>query len=308
MIKFSVVIAVYNKEDYIVATLRSVLSQTVQNIEVIVVDDGSTDESARLVKSIQDPRIRFFSQKNQGAGAARNAAIQKAQANFIALLDADDLWHPDHLETIDTMIAASPQEKVFATNSVFIQSGKQLSKHYSITWSKEEAIQLNFFEASMRESIINSSTTVLHKDVFAQIGYYDESIKSGQDTDLFIRIGLQYPIVFHPNICVQIVRNDESLSRTAQRLEDKPSFEKFESLETDNPLLKKYIDQNRYSLCLLAKRNNDTRAFLHFYKKLKVSNLNYKQRCILQLPSFMIRFLYRWKKKGEKVGIRPVLR
>src|SRR5690606_21977683 len=98
MFKFSVVISVFNKEKYIAETLKSVLNQTFTDFEIIILNDGSMDNSQAEILKFDDPRIKYFSQRNQGAAAARNEAIQKAENDYIALLDADDYWYPFYLE------------------------------------------------------------------------------------------------------------------------------------------------------------------------------------------------------------------
>ena len=97
-ILFSVIIPLYNKQDYITRTINSVLNQTYQNFEIIVVDDGSTDKSLSVVKTIKDKRIKVFSQKNLGVSNARNKGIKQSKGNYIAFLDADDEFLPRYLD------------------------------------------------------------------------------------------------------------------------------------------------------------------------------------------------------------------
>ena len=108
MIQFSIVIPLYNKESYIEKTLKSVLNQTFTHYEIIVINDGSTDDSEATVLEFNDKRIQLYNQKNQGAAVARNLGIEKAKYNYIAFLDADDLWMENHLETLKTLIQDFP--------------------------------------------------------------------------------------------------------------------------------------------------------------------------------------------------------
>ena len=117
---FSIVIPLYNKEEHIAATLRSVLTQTHQNFEVVVVDDGSTDGGAAVVETFTDPCIRLIRQENGGVSAARNRGIAEARGEHVAFLDADDEWMPEHLEELATLIAAYPECRARATNYIFI--------------------------------------------------------------------------------------------------------------------------------------------------------------------------------------------
>ncbi|MAT90864.1 MAG: glycosyl transferase [Flavobacteriaceae bacterium] len=305
MPKFSVVISVYNKERYIANTLKSVLSQTVSDIEVVVLNDGSTDGSEAVIKSfLLDERIRYFSKPNRGAGAARNYVIQKADADYIALLDADDVWAPDYLEEQLRLIEKYPQHSVFATNSQLYQRGRILKRDYSIPIDHTSDLVVNFFSASYIHSIVNSSSCVVHRSVFETVGLYNPSIKSGQDTDLFIRMGLQYSVVFSPKICVTVIRNANSLSQRTKTLAEKASFEAYEDTEKTHPALKKFLDLNRYSLCLLAKMGGDVDGFLNLARKINLNNLNKKQRFLLKQPSPYLRYLFKMKEGLDSIGLR----
>ncbi len=114
--RFSVVISVFNKEGFIGNTIDSVLNQTVQDFEIVVVNDCSTDQSEKEILSIDDGRIIYHKfNKNQGAGATRNKGLSLARGKYIALLDGDDLWYPKYLEEIESLICQFPSHKVFAT-------------------------------------------------------------------------------------------------------------------------------------------------------------------------------------------------
>lgn len=111
--KVSVIIPVYNKEHYVFETLQSLLEQTFSDWEAIVIDDGSKDNSADIVKCIKDPRIQFFQQSNHGVSYTRNKGIEMARGEFIAFLDADDTWFPDYLETVVRLSLQYPSYPVF---------------------------------------------------------------------------------------------------------------------------------------------------------------------------------------------------
>ena len=114
-VKYSVVIPLYNKAEYIERTLKSVLTQSFQNFEVIVVDDGSTDDSLRAARQAASGKVRIIAQKNQGTAVARNTGIEHAAGEYIAFLDADDEWKRNYLETIDTLTERYPQSDIFVT-------------------------------------------------------------------------------------------------------------------------------------------------------------------------------------------------
>ena len=106
---FSIVIPLYNKELSISNTIQSVLDQTFQNFEIVIVNDGSTDNSVKEVEEFDDKRIRLIHQKNQGVSAARNRGIEEAKYEWVAFLDADDLWMKEHLEEYAKVVIENPQ-------------------------------------------------------------------------------------------------------------------------------------------------------------------------------------------------------
>lgn len=112
---FSVVIPLYNKQNYIKETIKSVLNQTFQDFEIVIVNDGSKDDSVKVVESIQDDRIKLVHQENSGVSVARNMGIKEANAKYIAFLDADDLWLPEFLQTIYELIQNFPDAGLYAT-------------------------------------------------------------------------------------------------------------------------------------------------------------------------------------------------
>ncbi len=302
--RFSVVIAVYNKEAYIAKTLQSVLDQRYTDFEVVVVNDGSTDSSEEVIKSFTDPRIRYFNQSNRGAGAARNAAIARSTAPYIALLDADDYWHPDFLSEIDSLISSFPDQKVFATAIKIKRSGTEIIPKYSIpNLKKGEVRTLNFFQASYIQCVLFSSSTVIHRSVPEKSGNYNPDIKSGQDTDLWIRIGLHHDIVFLNKVLATYEDAEQSLYKTTATLSEKATFDGYEDYENQRPEVKKFLDLNRYSHAILAKTLGDREAFKRFCGQIDLNNLNNKQRFLLKLPAFIVKKLSALKFYLERKGI-----
>lgn len=166
MPKFSVVISVYNKEQYIAATLQSVLDQTFQDFEIVILNDGSTDASEKEILKFKDPRISYFSEKNQGAAAGRNYVINKAKGEYIALLDADDFWLVNYLEEQYKSIKKHPNQSVFATAEAIEKSGVLSKRSYSVELVENDTVCVNYFESSYLDSILHSSSTILKKDIY----------------------------------------------------------------------------------------------------------------------------------------------
>jgi len=305
MPKFSVVISVYNKAPYIAATLDSVLAQTFQGFEIVLLNDGSTDDSASILKGYaNDPRVRLYSEENKGAAAGRNYVIQKAEGDYIALLDADDYWKPNYLEEQARLIEKHPNEMVFATNSEVISKGKTIQRDYSVAIDTAEDMVFDYFEASYLDSILHSSTTVIKKEAFDVVGWYDPDIRSGQDTDLYVRLGLKYSVVFSPKVCVQYLIIENSLFRSSKKLSHKPTFKAYEQYEAGNPGLKKFLDLSRYSLCIIAKLDGNKEGFEQLYQKIDPIHLNKKQRFLLGQSQKNLRQLLKLKNSIAQLGIK----
>ena len=197
MPRFSVIIPVYNKEKQLSNTIESVIKQRFEDFELIVVNDGATDTSEAIIKSFTDPRIHYIKQENQGVSVARNTGIKAANADYIALLDADDIWKENYLEKINALIDEYPKQHVFAAVCTIESRGKMYKPTYSIAnLSPNKSFVVSYFTSSYINTILTSSSTVLHKDVFEKIGYYNPSLPSGEDTDLWIRLGIDYTVVF----------------------------------------------------------------------------------------------------------------
>ena len=304
MPKFSVVIAVFNKEKYIADTLKSVLDQTFTDFEVVILNDGSTDNCEAEILKFSDPRIRYFSKENQGASATRNFTIQQAKAEYITLMDADDYWYPFYLEEQNRLINEFPEESVFATATELKRNGKTFKSNYSVDTEKKDSVLVDYFEASQLDSILLSISTVLKKDVFEEVGWYNPNIKSGEDTDLYVRIGLKYKVVFSPKICATYILRKNSLVKAVKNFDEKANFELYEIYEKHNSALKKFLDLNRYSLCIFAKIEGNKEVFQKNLKKIDRENLNKKQRILLKQNKSVLKYLLKTKNNLEKLGLR----
>jgi glycosyltransferase involved in cell wall biosynthesis len=298
---FSIIIPLYNKEKFIENTLKSVLQQSFMDYEVLIINDGSTDASEAKILAFNDARIHYFYKENEGVSEARNYGIEKAKSEYITFLDADDYWYPNFLEEMFLNIEKFPEQKVFAA-AIEIENPKNvIPSSYSIPKSAE-SIVVNYFEASCQEGAIFTSCAAFHKSVFETIGNFDPKIKSGQDTDLWIRIGLVYPVVFSFKILTRYIYDPNSLSKKPDILHQKLDFSKFTEAEKSNPALKKFLDLNRYSLAIKSKLINDKTNFVNFTNDINLSNLPLKKRILLRLPGFVLRFLLRLNLLFVQVG------
>jgi glycosyltransferase involved in cell wall biosynthesis len=291
---FSILIPLYNKERYIADTIKSVLAQTFIDFEVIIIDDGSTDGSAEVAASFKDNRIKYFRSENGGVSSARNYAMQVAQGEYFAFLDADDIWKPYHLERIAEAINQFPHLKVFASLIVAENSKGTYMPVFS-NLKSEANFETDYFTASFARSILSGSTTVIHRSVPEIIGDFDISLKTFEDIDFWIRIGLHYQIGVINEVTARHVFVPESLSHKKFTMADATYFEKFADAERSNPNAKKMIDINRYALALRCKMAGDNGSYKKLASLISTTSLTWKQRLLLKLPSWQLRLLQRAK-------------
>ena len=167
----SVVIPLYNTERYIAETLASVLAQTFADFEVIVVDDGSTDLGPDIVAAVDDPRVRIFSQKNRGLAGARNAGIREARGRYIALLDADDRWHPDKLARHVADLDANPWVGLsFSASRLIDDDGRDLGLE-----QRPSTAQFGAGDVFCRNPVGNGSAPVLRRAALETLQFWDEA-------------------------------------------------------------------------------------------------------------------------------------
>lgn len=298
---FSVVISVFNKKDHIKDTINSVLNQSFKNIEIIVVDDGSTDGSSQIINDFLDERIKVIRTKNQGASKARNTGITNANTNYIALLDGDDLWHKDFLMHIKEAIAAFPDEKVYATALSQKYPNKTVPVSYSFKQKELYSVR-NYFKSSKKYAILSSSSTVFKKDILKTTGNFDPNIISGQDIDLWIRFAMYYNVVFINKPLAIYNHIADSLSNTAYSLTNKSKFDKYLTEEKENKDLKAYLDLNRYSMALLSKFLNDKTRYDYYTSFIDFKNLTVRQTILLKSPKWILKLLLKLKSfRGEKL-------
>jgi len=195
----SIIIPLYNKGPHIARAINSVLHQTVQNFEIIIVDDQSSDEGLTIVKRYNDPRIFLIEQDHRGVSRTRNHGVDLAKNDFIAFLDADDEWMPRYLETILRLIEKYPEAGMYTTAwKIQTADGKTRWANFQCLPSPpwEGLIPDYFRSAAVGDDPVNSSTVVIPKRIFHEMGGFPEGYWFGEDTDLFGKIALKYPVAF----------------------------------------------------------------------------------------------------------------
>jgi glycosyltransferase involved in cell wall biosynthesis len=192
--KISVVIPLYNKAPHIARAVNSVLSQKEPVNEILIIDDGSTDESVDVVRSMSCDRILLIQQQNSGVSVARNTGIKNARNPLVAFLDADDAWLPTHIETLKRLYASHPQCGAFASARMLGKEGEKPVPLYYHNMPSEswEGVLPNYFVSAP----CSSSTVMVPKYVFEKVGLFPIGERIGEDLDMWCRIALQYPIAF----------------------------------------------------------------------------------------------------------------
>ena len=196
MTRFSVIIPTYNRAHIIGEALDSVLAQSCQDFEILVVDDGSTDSTPEVLKPYSE-QIRYFKQPNSGPAAARNQGITESRGEYIAFLDSDDHWYPDKLAQIDRAIGAHPGAGLFYSDLRVVDEQldykRELHSRHIVGDGYLQLLLGGFF---------GTSTVVVKRECFGVCGLFCEELFGTEDWDMWIRIARQFPIVHVPAVLV----------------------------------------------------------------------------------------------------------
>ena len=184
----SVILPTYNRGWAIRAAIDSVLAQDYDPAELIVVDDGSTDDTLRLLTGY-DNRLRIIQQENQGVSSARNAGIRSASGDLIALLDSDDEWLPGKLTAQVNYFNTHPEALICQTEEIWVRNGVRVNP------GKRHRKQGGMiFERSLSLCLVSPSAVMMRKSLFDEVGLFDESLPACEDYDLWLRIACKHPI------------------------------------------------------------------------------------------------------------------
>lgn len=195
----SVVIPLYNKGPHITQAIQSVLNQTEQSFEIIIIDGQSTDKGPKIVKSFKDQRIFFFEQVGSGVSSARNEGIYHSQSDFIAFLDADDEWMPNHLETLLRLRKTYPKAGAYTTAYLIKYSDFQrnIANFHMVPEKPWEGLLPSYFKsATFGSPPVWTSAVGIPKRILIEMSGFKTGVWWGEDTDLWGRIALKYPIAF----------------------------------------------------------------------------------------------------------------
>lgn len=306
MPKFSIIIPLYNKANYISEAIQSVLSQTFKDFELIIINDCSTDNSLEIAKTFKDSRIRIIDHsQNQGLSASRNSGIKSTTTRYLAFLDGDDRWKPTFLEKINFLIQEYDRAAIFATNSeISLKNKKNISHSFDIANNKPHSIISNFFRASLAQTIFNHSSLCVERKVFESVGLYNESITYSEDIDFFIRSQAQFKTAYHTEtLAIITLESENQITQSSIKGKVIPDYDYYEELFKGRKDIKKYLDFQRYIKAKLFRLSNDEITYKKLVKNIDFNNLTKKQRLLIKLPKMQLRLITSFKLWLQRIGI-----
>ena len=193
---FSVIIPLYNKAPYVAKAIESVLGQTYRDFEVIVIDDGSTDQSLEVAKTFENKSITIVSQSNSGVSTARNNGVKLAKYPYICFLDADDWWHPTFLEEMKRLITDFPDAGIYGSGYYIVKNGQERIAPIGVPQGFEQGI-IDYCEVYAKTLCmpLTSISVVIPKHIFDEEKGFKSQLKFGEDFDLWIRITLKHKVI-----------------------------------------------------------------------------------------------------------------
>jgi glycosyltransferase involved in cell wall biosynthesis len=213
----SVIIPTFNRSSMVVEAVESVLAQSYAELEVIVVDDGSTDDTRERLRSYGQRLILVVNEKNRGVSAARNRGIRQSRGEFVALLDSDDLWRPGKIQRQLDFFSAHPRAMICQTEEIWVRRGRRVNPR-----QKHRKYSGYIFPHCLPLCIVSPSAVMIRRELLSRVGLFDEQLPACEDYDLWLRIAAHEPIfLLGEPLIVKRGGHDDQLSRTV------PSMDKY---------------------------------------------------------------------------------
>ena len=304
---FSVIIPLYNKENYIEKAIQSVINQSNNDFEIIIVDDCSTDLSYEIAKKCISEKINLIKHsKNKGLSASRNTGILNSRGNYITLLDADDLWKPNYLEEIKLLIDTFPEAKLFATNYEEVYPNNLiLTPKNNADYLQPIQIIDDYFAVNLGQPLYCACSLCVAKDVFDVVGNYNEIITYSEDIDFNIRANLSFKLAYSNKALVSyLIFSENQITNSGLQNKTVPNFDAYEVFAAQNKPLKKYLDFNRYVLAKKYKIEKNKSQYNSLKSKIDSKNLSWKQNLLLNLPEYLVVLSLKIKSYFLRKGIR----
>ena len=247
--RFSVIMPLYNKAPYVAKAIHSVLSQTYSDFELVVMDDGSSDDSFGVARdTIRGyDNCHIHQQQNSGAGMARNNAVTLSRGEFLCFLDADDWWEPTFLEKMDGLILEYPEARIWGTNYYYVKNGRR-----KVCVTNAETGYINYCQvySETLQMPLWTGAVCIPRSVFDEFGGFRSHIKIGEDFDLWIKVALKYRVAFLNQPQAFYNQDSDATWRLVGKLHDPKAhmlwnLDYLEQEERTNPDYKRLIDALR---------------------------------------------------------------
>lgn len=261
----SVILPTYNCANFLPDSIRSILLQTCDSYEIIVVDDGSTDDTKAVLYPFMQ-RIKYINLgQNKGPSTARNIGIQSAKGKYVAFIDADDLWLPEKLQTDIEYFEMYPEVNLVYSKHIGIDEKGYVHSRGSKRRLPSGNIFIQLFS---NQNFITTSTVVVQKEVFKTVGLFDERLSCCEDWDLWLRIAFCFKIMGINKYLVKYRHNPRSLTKNSANI-----------LEHQKLVINKIYDEYHSNENGITKQQYKKRLALHYAKVgryyLRIGNKNY---------------------------------
>lgn len=303
--RFSVIIPLYNKAPYVKKALDSVLSQSFGDFEIIVVDDGSSDNSYDVAKGrLSDAHVDYqlIRQNNAGVSSARNNGVAASSGDYLCFLDADDWWAPTFLERMDAFVREYPEAGIYGTNYYYVKNGRS---QVCVTTAETGYINYCRAYAEKLEMPLWTGAVCVPRLIFDEMGGFRPHLKLGEDFDLWIKISLNYKVAFLNEPLSYYFQDSDATWRLVGKLHDPKvhmlwNLQYLEDEEKKNPDYKALIDNLRtYSLFPYYLSDQYRTAARKELKKVDWSKQPRKTRLLYKAPVFFLKCRRAFLKGGS---------
>ena len=312
---FSVIIPVYNGEKFIEKAIESVFSQTVSDWELVIVNDGSSDGTLSVLEKFsENEKIKIISQPNSGVSVARNNGVKNSKGDYIAFLDADDVWHENHLEVMSNLSEKYPDAGLIGTFTRV-----ELVNHDVITdcpyfKDKTQEVYLDDFFSQYHKDksakMFTVITTVVSREAFDKAGGFPEGCKIGEDLELSLVIAAYYPVVLSPLATATYKKENSTATKTESFDADWGFFEKVKNIYVDESIpnekrenLKKVMEWFSMRRCRHYLIDGKRKAAWEIYRhmdKTAISKKDYFINTLLfALPNKIIITIFKLRWRGK---------
>jgi glycosyltransferase involved in cell wall biosynthesis len=272
---FSIIIPAYNRKNFLKIAINSVMCQTFSNFELIIIDDGSDDNTKGIMQEFNDERITYLYQSHKGVSAARNRGVELSQGKFICFLDSDDRFRKQKLEITYNYIQQNPQYKIFHTEEIWYRKGKLLSQK-----ERHKKPSGFVFENAVKLCCISISTAAIKKEVFDKIGLFDEKLPVCEDYDFWLRVTSKFPVFLIPKYLT--IKEGGHLDQQSKRY---PAMDKFRIYALQKILESRELNEENYRIAFNELKYKCSIYIKGAAKRKKIEEVDYYNKLILRFEN-----------------------